>query len=259
MNKYLIVLLLISFPALSEIVVATGKHKHLGKNYTTEQSCNIAEEKAKKNAMVKSLGQKISSDVITKCSEIDGEYNCERNQFSLLQLNGDISWKVINKHDDKELGSEIYFCEVKIEADVKPIKVNQDPTFQFNVKINQEIFRHDEVIELNISTSKRMYMAIFQWLPYIDKKNDPITKIFPNEKFNKNTNDLIEKNLKLKYKVLFPDKVKLNTINEYFVFIASEEPIPWLDSYVEIESLKKQLNKSNILMEKKIKDYIIIR
>ena len=55
----------------------------------------------------------MSSEVLTKCSEIDGEYNCERNQFSLFQLNADIeSYKITNKNHDKELGSEIYFCEI---------------------------------------------------------------------------------------------------------------------------------------------------
>ena len=47
MKKILVLLLLIIYPANAEIVTATGKYKHLG-DKTKNQSCKIAEEKAKK-------------------------------------------------------------------------------------------------------------------------------------------------------------------------------------------------------------------
>ena len=91
------------------------------------------------------------------------------------------------------------------------------------------------------------------------KKNNKITKIFPNKQLNKNTNDLIEDNIKLKYEVYFPDEVKQKKVDEYFVFIASEKRIPWLNEYTEIEGLKSQLFKTKILMEKHYSGYIIIK
>ena len=60
----------------------------------------------KKKAIINSSAgtSTVSSEVLTKCSEIDGEYNCERNQFSLFQLNADIeSYKITNKNHDKYL------------------------------------------------------------------------------------------------------------------------------------------------------------
>ena len=42
-------------------------------------------------------------------------------------------------------------------------------------------------------------MTIFQWLPYGGNKYNKVTKIFPNEKFNKNTNNLIKNKLRLEY------------------------------------------------------------
>ncbi len=264
MKKIFLFLILFNLSANAEIINAKGKHKHLG-DITTNQSCKIAEERAKKNAIINSLvaTSTVSSEVLTKCSEIDGEYNCERNQFSLFQLKGDIvSYKITNKKDDKELASEIYFCEIDIEADVRPAKINQDVTFHYNVKLNKESFTEGDILEIKINTSKKMYMAIFQWLPYADKKEGQVTKIFPNEKFNKigtnnNNDDLIEKNATLKYKVVFPNNIKMKQVDEYLVFVASERQIPWLDEYVEIESLKRQLNKQNILMEKHVAGYIV--
>ena len=157
MKKIILILILFSFPLKAEIISATGKHKHLG-DKTKIQSCRIAEEKAKKNAITQSLGQMVSSDVVSNCSEIDGEYDCERNQFSLFELNGDItSYKVKNKNYDKEIGTEILFCEIEIEAKVVPVIINQDPNFQFNVDLNQQIYRSGETLNINNIKTLRPY------------------------------------------------------------------------------------------------------
>ena len=47
MKILIILFLIISFPIKAEVVIETGKHEHLGKNYTKDESCKIAEEKAK--------------------------------------------------------------------------------------------------------------------------------------------------------------------------------------------------------------------
>ena len=248
-----------SFPLKAEIISATGKHKHLG-DKTKIQSCRIAEEKAKKNAITQSLGQMVSSDVVSNCSEIDGEYDCERNQFSLFELNGDItSFKIKNKVYDKEIGTEILYCEIEIEANVVPIKYNQDPNFQFNVSINENIYRTKDILEINIETSQDMYMNIFQWLPYGGSKYNKVTKIFPNKNYNQNDNNFIKKDLNLKYEVYFPDEINQNKVDEYLVFVGSEKDISWLDEYTQIEGLKSQMNKNKILMEKHIVGYIVIK
>ena len=260
-KKLIVIFLLLAIPLKAEIVTETGKHRHVG-NISKNQSCKIAEQKAKKNAIIKSIGQTISSEVISNCSEVDGEFECERNQLSLFKLNGEItSSKRIGKPNyGEELGSEgIFFCEVTIKANVEPIKENLDPTFQFDVKLNQEIFRSGEVLEIKINTSKEMYMTIFQWLPYGGNKYNVVTKIFPNKDYNKNTNDLIKENLELRYETYFPDEIKKNKVEEYLIFVASEKKINWLSEFAQIEGLKKQFFKSNILMDKHISGYMLIK
>ncbi len=259
--KIILILFILSLPLKAEIVTETGKHRHAG-DISPNQSCKIAELKAKKKAIIKSIGQTISSEVVSNCSEVDGEYDCERNQFSLFKLNGDItnSERIGKPNYGEELGSEgIFFCEVTIKANVEPIKKNLDPTFQFDVKLNQKIFRSGEIVEIDINTSKKMYITIFQWLPYGGRKYNVVTKIFPNKDFNKNTNDLIEGKLNLKYEAYFPDEINKNKIDEYFILVASEKKINWLNEYAELESLNKQFSKTNILMEKNIYGYMLIK
>ena len=258
MKKLIILFLVLSFPVKAEWIKVTGKHIHLGK-YSPIESCKIATEKAKKKAITETLGIKVSSDVISRCSEVDGEFDCERNQLSLFELNGNIIGVKNKNEDDGKNDEGIRFCEVTLEANVVPIKKNNDPSFFFDVKFNQEIFRTGEKLEIEINTSKRMYMAIFQWLPYGGKKYNVITKIFPNKNFNKNTNDLIDKKLELTYEAYFPEDIKKDKIDEYFIFIASEKPIPWLAKYSQMERLKSQLSKTNIWIEKHISGYILIK
>ena len=239
MKKFILIFLFFIIPLKAEIITEKGKHRHTG-NISHNQSCNIAEQKAKKKAIIKSIGQKISSEVVSSCSEVDGEYECERNQLSLIELNGEItsSERIGKPNYGEELGSEgIFFCEVTLKVNVEPIKRNFDPTFQFDVKLNQEIFRSGEIVEIEINTSKKMYMTIFQWLPYGGKKYNVITKIFPNKDYNKNINDLIEGKLNLKYEAYFPEEIKKNRVDEYFIFVASEKKINWLAARYKLVDL----------------------
>jgi hypothetical protein len=258
MKKLLILILFFSLSANAEWVEVSEKHKHLG-NFSVNESCNIATEKAKKKALRETLGIEVSSDVISKCSEVDGEYDCERNQLSLFQLNGNIIGLDPKNKEDGTDENGIRYCEVTLKANVVPIKKNNDPSFFFDVKLNQEIFRTNEEVKIEINTSKEMYMAIFQWLPYGGKKYNVITKIFPNKEFNKNTNNLINGKLELVYSAYFPEEIKKNKVDEYFIFVASEKPINWLNEYAQIEGLKRQFSKTNTLMEKHYSGYMLIK
>ena len=258
MKKLIILFIILSLPVKAEWITVSDKHKHLG-GISVKESCKIATDKARKKAITESLGIKVSSNIISRCSEVDGEYDCERNQLSLFELNGNIIGERNKKEKDGKNDDGIRFCEVTLEANVVPIKKNNDPSFFFDVKFNQEIFRTGEKLEIEINTSKRMYMAIFQWLPYGGKKYDVITKIFPNKDYNKNTNDLVEDKLELAYETYFPEEINKDKIDEYLIFVASEKQVNWLENYSQIQRLKAQISKENTLMEKHISGYILIK
>ena len=102
MKKILILILLFIFPANAEWVEVSEKHIHLG-NFSVNESCKIATTKAQQKALRETLGIKVSSDVVSRCSEVDGEYDCERNQLSLFQLNGNIvGLNIIEQEDGKD-------------------------------------------------------------------------------------------------------------------------------------------------------------
>ena len=259
MRFFLLLIILVSFPASAEIVNAVGTHKHLG-SYSKNESCGIALEKAKKKAIMNSLGETVTSEIVSNCSEIDGEYNCERNQFSLLSLKGDIiDMKQTKAEYSYDSTTEIFICKQNIEARVVPIKQNTDPNFQFDVTINESTFKAGDVMEIEINTSTNMHVSIFQWLPYGGKKYNKITKIFPNKDIPKYSDSLVSSNLKLRLKTFFPEEINEKMVDEYLVFVASEKEIPWLNEYAKIDGLKKQLVKSKVIIEKQYMGYVIIK
>ena len=84
------------------------------------------------------------------CSEIDGHSNCERNRIFFSQFNADIT-KLDVLDTKKSIEGDIYICNVKIKADVTPIKQISDPDFNFNVNFNNYNFRNGDEIKIEIS------------------------------------------------------------------------------------------------------------
>jgi hypothetical protein len=246
--------------ALAERTSGKGIHKHLGK-VSEFDSCSIAEQRAKKEAIKNSpeAGEKVSSEIYSNCSEVDGELECERNQFAIFSLNGIIhNWNETKEIYDRKPVGKVSSCEIEGEGIVKPIITNSDPSFHFTVELNREIFRAGEEMEIKINTTKEMFIYIFLWDPYSKNKNKAVTKIFPDINFNKNTNNLVSETMDLKYEVFFPENVNKNRTDEYLITVGSEEEIKWLSSY-SLEKLKMLLNSTKILMDKVNSSYIIVR
>ncbi len=254
---------------LAEKTIGKGKHTHLG-NISINESCSIAEQRAKKDAIARSLlaGEKTTSEIYSNCSEIDGELECERNQFSLFELNGIISgWKETSSTRDGRDGN-IYFCEIEGIGEVKPIITNSDPDFHFTVELNREIFRgcseeidgksKCEKMEIKINPTKEMFIYIFLWDPYSKNKKKAVTKIFPDINFNKNTNNFVSESIVLKYDVYFPEHANKNRTDEYLITVGSEREINWLPNY-SLEKLKVLLNDTKNLMDIVNSSYIIVK
>jgi hypothetical protein len=76
-----------SLPSLAKIIQAKASFMH-GEEMSTKDGCEFAQKKAELNALQKGLNVTISSEETEKCSQIDGQSNCEQNQFFLKTFNG---------------------------------------------------------------------------------------------------------------------------------------------------------------------------
>ena len=252
-----------SLPALAKVVPAKGKYMHSGE-ISTNEGCKLAKEKAKLKALEKVLGQTISSEELEKCSQIDGKSNCERNQFFLSSFNGDITGlkELDRKKTTKTLdnGEIIYYCEIEIRANVIPSKQIKDPSFDFNVMLNESNFRAGDNLTMEIGFTKPMFLTIFQVFPY-EKKDYQVLKLFPNEREKENLikSEKITLPYNAKYEIYYPEQVNKESVDEYLFFIASDKEIPWLKEYNTTEELKEAFINSTKKMKAKFKQYTIFK
>jgi len=246
-----------SFPSLAKTVYANGKYRH-NEEISTKEGCDNALQRAKLDATQKGVGMTISSEELEKCSQIDGESNCERNQFFLATFNADFTdievLDTTKKTEPLSDGDISYICEIKIRAEVEPIKQINDPNFNFNVELNEHNFKPGDELAMEIGFNSHMYFTIFQVLPYKNQGNQ-VYKLFPNER--EENNYIESKKITLpynaKYEVYFPEKINKKNIDEYLVYLGSENNINWLDEYNNIYELISQFIdiKKGVKMEYK--------
>ena len=262
MIRYFLIIFFIIFSASAEVVVTEGTYTYTGE-ISKNEACSLAKERAKLKALEKVLGQTISSDEMENCSEVDGKTNCERNQFFLSSFNGDITGlKELDREVTRERissGEEISICKIKIRSNVKKTTNTLDSSFDFNVKLNEKNFRDGEELKIDIELNKPFYLTIFQVLPY-EKKDYQVYKLFPNEleqnNFIKDNSFNLPKNAK--YQIYFPEISNKNSVDEYLVFVASEDNVKWLEKYAKVEDLKKAYIKENNL-KYSYKEYTIYK
>ena len=258
-----IILSFLTFAALAEEVITEGSYIYTG-NISENEACSLAKEKAKLKALEKVSGQRISTEEIEMCSEVDGKTSCERNQFflssfdseitKLKELKKDILIQKIENSDDQS-----YICKIKIQTEVIKKSQTLDNSFDFNVKLNEKNFKEGDEFKIDLILKKPIYLNIFQILPY--EKNDyQVYKIFPNAIDNKNY--LTEKSVSLpkkaKYQIFFPSKLNKRSVDEYLLLIGSEKNINWLEKYAKIEDLKNAYIKEKSIIYK-YKGYTIYK
>ena len=260
----LVFFLLFNQIVYSKIVKSTAEYKHFGDEISQKEACLRAEKKAKENAIKNALGLKVSLEETQKCKEVDGVYDCEQNQVSVLSLNGEIIESSILKKKEgvrEDGGEKIYFCEIEIQANVEAA-FKKDDNFQFEVKLNRNTFKEGERLEIDIISGQEMYLNIFQWFPY--EKTNKVVQLFPNNK--EKNNNIKSKNFGLptsglSYFLEFPKNIKEKTIDEHLIFIATKDKIKWLNRYFSLEDLNKRLieiGKNNVV-SKEQKTYTIIK
>ena len=211
----------------------TGKYR-FGPNIAESTACDLAFERAKKNALSNALDEYLFSQDFMHCSESDNA-ECELNKTIISTIDGRIK-KIKRKIIlplEKQVGYSICTCQI-IAAIVKP-KKSKDANFHFNLILNKKIFRNDEKFTIDIEPNMKMFINIFQWNPYISEGSN-VTKIFPN-KFE--SNNEIEKKRKIpdiksgySFKVEYPAETQdKKQIDEYLIVLATKKDNDFMNHY----------------------------
>jgi len=210
-----------------------------GPNVTEVKACKLALENAKKNSLTKVYGEKIFSEDLMRCSETDDDTQCELNKSTISTINGTIK-KIKNKKRSLERQEGYSICRFEIVVNIVQPKQKKDPNFDFNISINNKLFRNGEELTILIEPNATMFINIFQWQPYTST-GISLTKIFPN--INE-SNNKIEKNKKKKipgessevhkkynFVVEYPNKENKKYVDEYLVVVATKNIVNFVTDY----------------------------
>ena len=236
-----------------------------GPDTSERQACEAASQKAMTEAVRKIYGEKLSVNEQLSCKEegsTEDNTNCVYHSYLWSTIDGEI-------RSSKEISREIESIDslskctviLSIEA-IKSIE-KSDPSFDFKVNLNQNVFRHNDSLNVSIQPSNKMYVTVFGWYPYSKKK--VVEKIFPNKSDTKN---LISEFLQIPSKsaiknysiqVQFPKKTERSFVDEHLIIVASKNQVNWLDAY-QFETFRKRLTELK-KTEKRVRQvsYRIIR
>jgi hypothetical protein len=130
---------------------------------------------------------------------------------------------------------------------VKP-DLSADPGFDLHVGLNAIRLKSGESLSFLITPSVPMHLAIFAWAPSSSK--ELVTRIFPNA-FDSDGHFKVPETMQVpskaggrKYslKASFPAGLKQDYVDEYLIFVATKQPIAWLESY-EFENFRARVRE----------------
>ena len=267
MRIFLLSLCLISCTCTAEIVKmqATGEFLY-GPDTSERKACEAAVQKATTTAVRKIYGEKVSVTEQLSCKEEgsrEDNTNCVYHSYLWNTIDGEIrSSKLISR--EIESIDSLSKCTVVLSIEAVRSNEKSDPGFDFKVKLNQNVFRHNDSLNISIQPTDRMYVTVFGWYPY--SKTKVVEKIFPNQYDAKNlisellkipTESALKKNVSIR--VQFPKKTERSFVDEHLIIVASKNPVNWLDAY-QFETFKKRLTELR-KTEKRVRhvSYRIIR
>ncbi|MEY3942342.1 MAG: hypothetical protein RLZZ133_32 [Pseudomonadota bacterium] len=237
-------------PAKADVREVSGEVL-FGPETSESKACEAAEQKAKQEALRQVLGERFSVSEQLSCREGKAgtdNPDCVYNTFLWSEIDGDVKQAVRlgNPVVDKTLGASR--CIVTMRVEVVQPNTAPDPSFDFQVLLSSIRLREGEALSFSVKPTAPMHLAIFGWAPSHDKKT--VTRIFPNafdseallraQQQNSIPSELGSR--RYGFQASFPAGLKQDYVDEYLIFVATNRPIAWLESY-EFEQFRARIRE----------------
>jgi hypothetical protein len=232
-------------------VVAKGEYL-FGPQMSEAEACEVAEIRAKENALKQTYGEQFSADSNLICddSNKDVKNACRIERHLLSTIDGEIDQIIeIDQRIEKRYG--VTACIVTITARISNNNSLINSKNHFSASLNRSIYRQGESLELTIEPTKPIYLVIFSFCPEVD--GELVKRIFPND-FDRNNfiksktilpkqdNRVIRQyRWTLKWQAMVVDTSKPAVI-EYLIIISTNHEEKWLDEY-RLKDLRLLLSK----------------
>jgi hypothetical protein len=248
MQRLALILVLVLAPAAARAEWVTARAERLFPPEQPEaEACRLAEDKAKEDAVRRITGERLSSEELMRCSEQGDQAECTHNSAVWSMVDGDVRAVRNRRAETLTVIDTVRKCVVELEADVVVPPGRPDPSFDLGVKLNAAIYRHGEALEITLSPSQPMGVAVFQWLPY-EKGEAQVSRILPNpydaiSRIEQVTTIPSESGRK-RYvmRTGFPESLagKRRMVDEYLMVVATRTPMEFRENY-SLDDFKARL------------------
>ena len=220
-------LILILFPLFSlnaENFSSTGVY-FFPTNISEEECFDRAKNDAIKKVMENAGFAHITHYENLNCSDIGEKNICEYFQDShMFYEGGFITSKIFSNPQVLDQDSIKRKCTIVLQAETEKFKSLHDPNFILNVKINDNLLKNGEEIQLYGETNLPSNIYVFSF----DKKNEEYKIILPNE--YQSLIDIhgefkVPNNQSYGIKAIFPKEHKKDIVQEHFLIVATKKDI----------------------------------
>jgi hypothetical protein len=207
----------------------------------------LAEDKAKEDAVRQITGERLSSEELMRCSEQGEQAECTHNSAVWSMVDGDVRAVRNRRVETLAVVDTVRKCVIELEADVVVPPGRPDPSFDVGVKLNAAIYRDGEALEITLSPSQPMGVAVFQWLPY-EKGEAQVSRILPNpyDSFSRieRVTTIPSESGRKRYvmRTGFPESLagSRRMVDEYLMVVATRKPLEFRENY-SLDDFKARL------------------
>jgi hypothetical protein len=230
-------MLLLAGPARGEWVSA-GAERIFSSEQSEAEACRSAEDKAREAAVRQVTGERLSSEELMRCSEQGEQVECAHNSVIWSMVDGDVRGIRNRRSETVAVLEGFRKCVVALEADVVAPPGRPDPSFDVGIRLNAAVFRDGEALEITLSPSRPMGVAVFQWLPYetgeaqvsrvLPNPHDPVDRIegattIPTEAGRKRYA------MRMGFPTTMPPSRRM--VDEYLMVVATRQPVRFREAF----------------------------
>lgn len=233
------------FPARAEWHQGEGSYV-FGPDMSEAEACGRALVRARRDALTKAGGTRVSFDDVMVCSEGNDNASCTMDRLAWSSLDGTIMGQRDGSSTLKEVGHGLKECSTRVEVDV-PEQSASDPSFDMTVSLERSVLRDRESMRVFISPTQPMFLSVFQWSPRAGQKAR-LDRVYPNT-FHKG--EKVDKPVAIpplsdansyRLTVRFPERGAegAKVADEYLIVLGTRQQIAFRDTY-EFEEFRARL------------------
>ena len=226
-----------------DTVLGVGRY-HMDRRTTFDESCRLALQKSKENALSKAGFEKITAFSRDICSDVGSTAECRLYQDTTVTYSGGFISGYELESEKKLDGVHGTECEIRIIAKIKKYLEKPDPNFTVSAGVQTDILREGERLAISGEVTQPSYVYFLGFYPDIDsdhyyalgREQSSASKVqgkftFPSEGSKEQVEVFVQ----------FPKDFKRDTTYETVLVLASKKKLDILEK-IKVTEFMVQLD-----------------